>query len=122
MHGSFVWMASTRLSKGYHVSGDTKVIHRYLPREVGDIVLLLPFSWFLEHLLRTRGLIQVRPAARESYLWALDPNGRRWDSGRKQKRIWGKVNDSLFVTCAGRMPNINQKRNNKKRKVPDRAL
>jgi hypothetical protein len=38
----------TRYHKGYNVSGDVKIIHRYLPREVGELVvwylwLVLPF-------------------------------------------------------------------------------
>jgi hypothetical protein len=32
----------TRYHKGYNVSGDVKIIHRYLPREVGELVV-----WYL---------------------------------------------------------------------------
>ena len=28
-----------RYHKGYNVSGDVKIIHRYLPREVGELVV-----------------------------------------------------------------------------------
>ncbi|KAG9378483.1 RecQ Superfamily II DNA helicase [Pyrenophora tritici-repentis] len=43
----------TRYHKGYKVSGDVKIIHRYLPREVGELVvwymwLVLPFQQRLE--------------------------------------------------------------------------
>jgi hypothetical protein len=39
----------TRYHKGYNVSGDVKIIHRYLPREVGELLvyymwLVLPFQ------------------------------------------------------------------------------
>lgn len=39
----------TRYHKGYEVTGDVKIIHRYLPREVGELVvwylwLVLPFA------------------------------------------------------------------------------
>jgi hypothetical protein len=39
---------ATRYHKGYNVSGDVKIIHRYLPREVGELLvyyiwLVLPF-------------------------------------------------------------------------------
>jgi hypothetical protein len=30
---------ATRYHKGYNVSGDVKIIHRYLPREVGELVV-----------------------------------------------------------------------------------
>jgi hypothetical protein len=38
----------TRYHKGYNVSGDVKIIHQYLPREVSELVvwylwLVLPF-------------------------------------------------------------------------------
>ena len=41
-------MFVTRYHKGYNVSGDVKIIHQYLPREVGELVvwylwLVLPF-------------------------------------------------------------------------------
>ena len=29
----------TRYHKGYEVTGDVKIIHRYLPREVGELVV-----------------------------------------------------------------------------------
>ena len=32
----------TRYHKGYEVNGDVKIIHRYLPREVGELVV-----WYL---------------------------------------------------------------------------
>ena len=43
----------TRYHKGYNVSGDVKIIHRYLPREVGELLvyymwLVLPFQQRLE--------------------------------------------------------------------------
>jgi hypothetical protein len=46
----------TRYHKGYSVSGDVKIIHRYLPREVGELVvwymwLVLPFQQQLEALV-----------------------------------------------------------------------
>ena len=46
-------MFVTRYYKGYNVSGDVKIIHRYLPREVGELVvwylwLVLPFQQRLE--------------------------------------------------------------------------
>jgi hypothetical protein len=30
---------ATRYYKGYNVSGDVKIIHRYLPREVGELLV-----------------------------------------------------------------------------------
>lgn len=33
---------ATRYYKGYNVSGDIKIIYRYLPREVGELVV-----WYL---------------------------------------------------------------------------
>lgn len=43
----------TRYYKGYAVSGDVKIIHRYLPRGVGELWvwyawLVLPFQQRLE--------------------------------------------------------------------------
>jgi hypothetical protein len=46
----------TRYHKGYVTSGDVKIIHRYLPREVGELVvwylwLVLPFQRQLEAMM-----------------------------------------------------------------------
>jgi hypothetical protein len=30
---------ATRYHKGYNVSGDVKIIHRYLPRQVGELLV-----------------------------------------------------------------------------------
>lgn len=46
----------TRYHKGYSVSGDVKIIHQYLPREVGELLvyymwLVLPFQQRLEAIV-----------------------------------------------------------------------
>jgi hypothetical protein len=56
---------ATRYHKGYNVSGDVKIIHRYLPREVGELVvwymwLVLPFQQRLEVLVWGKEVISVR--------------------------------------------------------------
>lgn len=43
----------TRYHKGYHLKGEVKIIHRYLPRSVGELYiwyvwLVLPFQSMLE--------------------------------------------------------------------------
>lgn len=47
----------TRYHKGYALQGDVKIIHRYLPREVGELLVLylwlvLPFQQRMEVLIR----------------------------------------------------------------------
>ncbi|KAF7564130.1 uncharacterized protein PtrM4_154560, partial [Pyrenophora tritici-repentis] len=61
----------TRYHKGYKVSGDVKIIHRYLPREVGELVvwymwLVLPFQQRLE---------------------ALTQRGRKWTTDRLREAL-----------------------------------
>lgn len=78
--------------KGFYASNDVKVIHRYLPRSVGEMVvwylwLVLPFVEQLQAML-----FKLAPRARESwesiqkqwpYLWSPDPlSGREWTSER----------------------------------------
>ncbi|KAG9375549.1 hypothetical protein A1F94_013871 [Pyrenophora tritici-repentis] len=59
----------TRYHKGYKVSGDVKIIHRYLPREVGELVvwymwLVLPFQQRLEALVGEGGSFVAYVASR----------------------------------------------------------
>lgn len=69
----------TSYHKGYNVTGSTKIIHRYLPREVSELLvyylwLVLPFWQKLETLAFQR-LEQS-----SSFLWPKGAGG--WDSSR----------------------------------------
>ncbi len=73
----------TRYHKGYAVSGDVKVIHRYLPREVGELVvyylwLVLPFQQRLEAAVWKKNEVSA-------YMWPIDPDGKKWTSKRMRK-------------------------------------
>jgi hypothetical protein len=66
----------TRYHKGYNVSGDVKIIHRYLPSKVGKLVvwylwLVLPFQQRLEALVWEK-------EASSSHMWPAEPSGRKW--------------------------------------------
>jgi superfamily II DNA helicase RecQ len=70
----------TRYHKGYAVSGDVKIIHRYLPRAVGELWvwyawLILPFQQRLEVDVWQKDEVS-------SYVWPADPKGRQWTSAR----------------------------------------
>lgn len=69
-----------RYHKGYSISGNVKIIHRYLPREVGELVvyylwLVLPFHEMLEMMCWPKDEIT-------SHMWPADSNGRKWSSER----------------------------------------
>jgi superfamily II DNA helicase RecQ len=75
----------TRYHKGYNVSGDVKIIHRYLPREVGELVVLylwlvLPFQQRLEALVWEKEAVS-------SHMWPADPNGRKWTTDRLREAL-----------------------------------
>jgi RecQ family ATP-dependent DNA helicase len=76
---------ATRYHKGYAVKGDIKIIHRYLPREVGELVvwymwLVLPFQQQLEAMVWKRETMS-------SHMWPADPNGRKWTSDRFREAL-----------------------------------
>lgn len=73
----------TAYHKGYSMTGSTKIIHRYLPAEVSELVvyylwLILPFARAVQAL--AHGTRQ----ARSPFLWPRGPNlaAGAWDSGR----------------------------------------
>ncbi|KAK7178346.1 hypothetical protein PSPO01_15608 [Paraphaeosphaeria sporulosa] len=75
----------TRYHKGYQVSGDVKIIHQYLPREVGELVvyylwLVLPFQQRMEALVWEK-------EAMSSHMWPADPNGRKWMTDRMREAL-----------------------------------
>jgi hypothetical protein len=69
----------TSYHKGYNITGSTKIIHRYLPKEVSELLvyylwLVLPFSQKLDML------VYKRIAPPSSFLW---PKGTEsWKASR----------------------------------------
>ncbi|GME30227.1 putative DNA helicase protein [Neofusicoccum parvum] len=75
----------TRYHKGYAMSGDVKVIHRYLPREVGELVvwylwLVLPFHQRM--LAVVRGSEQI-----SAYIWPAEVGEKRWTTERMREAM-----------------------------------
>jgi hypothetical protein len=69
----------TAYHKGYNIVGSTKIIHRYLPREVSELIVyylwfVLPFRISLELLVH-----EITPV-RSSFLWAKGDG--TWSSSR----------------------------------------
>lgn len=69
----------TSYHKGYAVTGSTKIIHRYLPREVGE--LLIYYLWLVLPFVQALNLLALGDDSPPSpFLWA---KGRgSWDSNR----------------------------------------
>ena len=70
----------TRYHKGYVRKGDVKVIHRYFPREIGELLLcyiwsVLPFQQPLEVTIWEKDQVSA-------FMWPSDPDGKRWTSQR----------------------------------------
>ena len=62
------------------MSSNVKIIHRYLPREVGELVvyymwLVLPFQQQLEAMVWEKEVMS-------SHMWPADPGGHKWTSDR----------------------------------------
>ncbi|KAI7458059.1 hypothetical protein KC351_g18349, partial [Hortaea werneckii] len=75
----------TRYHKGYEVTGDVKIIHRYLPREVGELVvwylwLVLPFAQRMQAMLWQQSTLS-------DHLWPTDPDGRKWTTDRMKHEM-----------------------------------
>ncbi|EOD42854.1 putative dna helicase protein [Neofusicoccum parvum UCRNP2] len=75
----------TRYHKGYAMSGDVKVIHRYLPREVGELVvwylwLVLPFHQRM--LAVVRGSEQI-----SAHMWPAEAGEKRWTTERMREAM-----------------------------------
>jgi hypothetical protein len=74
----------TRYHKEYNLSRDVKIIHRYLPRKVGELVvwymwLVLPFQQQLKALVWEKEVVS-------SHMWPADPmaaSGQQIDFARR---------------------------------------
>ena len=70
----------TRYHKGYHMSAKEKVIHRYLPRGVGELYvyyewLVRPFQELMEAEIWDKKELSA-------LVFPPDPNDRQWDAAR----------------------------------------
>jgi hypothetical protein len=75
----------TRYHKGYEVKGDVKIIHRYLPREMGELViwylwLVLPFVQRMQAMVWQQETIS-------DHLWPADADGRKWTTERMKHEL-----------------------------------
>lgn len=83
----------TQYHKGYAMSGDIKIIHRYLPREVSELVvrylwLVLPFHFAMEreHFWSTPEEGEA-PKPVSSHLWPVDHEGRKTTSTQMREAM-----------------------------------
>jgi len=83
----------TQYHKGYAMSGDIKIIHRYLPREVSELVvrylwLVLPFHFAMEreHFWSTPEDGEA-PKPVSSHLWPVDHEGRKTTSAQMREAM-----------------------------------
>jgi len=73
--------------KGYSVGGSTKIIHRYLPPEVGE--LLLYYLWLMEPFQRQLEVAPYGQLFGKGYLWESGPESPKWKS-EVVKRLIGR--------------------------------
>ena len=83
--GSQVEMV-TRSHKGYNISGDVKVIHRFLPREVG--ALMIWNAWLVRPVWDTlHQMNDQREFRRQWNIWHPDARGRQWNPARISREM-----------------------------------
>ena len=90
-----------RAHKGYIISGDVKIIHRYLPRAVGELLayylwLLLPLVQSIE--VTVRGGQELSP-----FLWPSDSHGRPFVLERMRHCIKRETRAGMDVELTIRM-------------------
>src|SRR2546423_1133547 len=68
----------TRYHKGYAMSGNVKIIHRYLPREVSAL-----WVWYMWLVLPWQQKLEVDVWKKDevsSHMWPADADGTKWTS------------------------------------------
>ncbi|MCJ1387145.1 hypothetical protein MMC17_010274, partial [Xylographa soralifera] len=65
----------TRYYKGYTLKEDVKIIYRYLPREVGELLVL--YLWLVLPLQQRLELELGDQVTRSSHLWSANPDGKK---------------------------------------------
>ena len=86
----------TAYHKGYSASGNTKIIHRYLPREVGE--LLVYYLWLIQPFYRKLELLVLRKRDLPSpFLWAASGSLEPWNSSRLSRVLQRETKQALGV-------------------------
>jgi RecQ family ATP-dependent DNA helicase len=85
----------TRYHKGYTISGKMKIIHRYLPREVGE--LMVYYIWLVLPLQQKIEAEMQQKEARSQHMWPTDPNGKQWTSPRMREIMKRESNIGMGV-------------------------
>lgn len=82
----------SRYHKGFHVHNDTKVIFRYLPRELGELVvwylwLVLPFIEQIQSYQRHFRGAPPAVSRRAEYIWSPDPDRETEWTGHRLREV-----------------------------------
>jgi hypothetical protein len=86
----------TTYHKGYNASGNTKIIHRYLPREVGE--LLIYYLWLVQPFCKKLELLVLRRKDLPSpFLWAVPGSLEPWNSSRLSRVLQRESKEALGV-------------------------
>lgn len=75
----------TKYHKGYQMSGDVKIIHRYLPREVGELVIL--YLWLALDFIQRMEAVVWHKQAMSDHMWPPDADGRKWTTDRMKEQL-----------------------------------
>ena len=75
----------TQYYKGYSTTGKEKIIHRYLPRMVGELYIY--FDWLVRPFQEKLGIMLREDQALSALVWPTDHRGKGWDSPRMTRVI-----------------------------------
>lgn len=75
----------TRYHKGFEVKGDVKIIHRYLPREVGELVVW--YLWLVLPFVQRMQAMLWEQSSMSDHLWPADVDGRKWTTERMKHEL-----------------------------------
>jgi hypothetical protein len=75
----------TQYHKGEQYKADVKIIHRYLPREVGELVVW--YRWLVVPFVQRMRSWLWSSSAASDHLWGPSIDGRQWTTERMKKHL-----------------------------------
>jgi hypothetical protein len=76
---------TTRWHKGYTISGDVKVINRFLPREVSED--FVRYLWLVQPFVERLEVFYCQATRLSAFLWPADPGGKQWSPVRVRRSL-----------------------------------
>jgi len=90
----------TSYHKGYSASQQVKIIHRYIPKEVGKLVVY--YLWLIEPFVQMLQIMVKKQSDFSSFIWEPEPEEEWIDEGEEEEEEEENIEEEVEVESTGK--------------------